>query len=316
MIKVVCFGGGNAIPKLILPELKSRGFEVTSVTSMVDSGGSTGQLRNDFGILPPGDIRRHLIALSDAPKWKKDLFAFRFGQEIFDGGHKGHSFGNIFIGGLEHTLKDYRQVLEIVHEFLEVKGKCLPATIENTHVVAKLETGELVEGEDEIDVPKKHNPVHKIEEAYLQPKVKAYPETINAIIQADLITFGPGDMYSSLIPCFLPLGIKEALRKTSAKKVLICPAMSKLGETHWFTVRTLSEEIEKYIGCKLDKIIFNVGKPNSERIATHQKKEPLHLGIVPFEKDLEPKRFFGSDLLSSEGEVVYDSKKVMSALLE
>jgi uncharacterized cofD-like protein len=314
MIEVVCFGGGNAIPKLLLPYLKERNFEVTSVTSMVDSGGSTGQLRADFNILPPGDIRRHLLALSDAPQWKKDFFAFRFGHEVFDGGHKGHSFGNVFLGGLEYAIKDYGKVLDFSHEFLEVKGRCLPATAGLTHIVGLLENGREAISEDEIDVPKEHDPDARIVEAYLRPEVEAYPETIKAVEEADIIIIGPGDLYSSLIPCFLPIGMKEAFQRSKAKKIFICPAMSKRGETHWLTVATMAEEIEKYIGCKLDRVIYNTEEPDIERVAEHQKGEPLHTEIVPYHDVPEGEKFIGRSLLKKSGEVVYEPAKVIDII--
>ena len=111
---ILCFGGGSVVPKLIIEPLKKHPFRITGVTSMVDSGGSTGQLRRDFNVLPPGDIRRHVLALSQAPKWKKELWQFRFGGEDFGSGHKGHNFANAFIAGLECSLKDYRKVLDVV----------------------------------------------------------------------------------------------------------------------------------------------------------------------------------------------------------
>ncbi|MBN2094599.1 MAG: YvcK family protein [Candidatus Aenigmarchaeota archaeon] len=315
MTKVLCFGGGNAITKVVLPELKKRGHDVTSVTSMVDSGGSTGQLRADFKILSPGDIRRHLIALSDAPRWKKDLFAFRFGREVFDGGHKGHSFGNVFLGGLQHVHGDYSKVLDIAHEFLEVKGRCLPATIEITDIVGLLDNGKEAVSEDEIDVPKNHSPDSKIVKAYLRPEVKAYPETLKAIEEAEMIIIGPGDMYSSMVPCILPKGIKEALQKSKAKKIFICPAMAKRGETHWYTVVGQAKELERYMGCEFDLVIYNTAKPSKERIEEHQKEEPLHIGIVPFDDVPKGGKFVGKDILTTEGMVVYDPEKVMAVVL-
>ncbi|MCK5466031.1 YvcK family protein, partial [Candidatus Parcubacteria bacterium] len=198
--KAVCFGGGNAIPKTILIPLKKYPVDITAITSMVDNGGSTGQLRTDFNVLPPGDIRRHVLALSEAPDWKKEFWQFRFGHEMFDGGHKGHSFSNAFIAGLEYNLKDFGKVLEVVNEFMEVKGNALPATIEQTQIYAELENGEIAKGEDEIDVPQKHDPNLKIRRAYLEPEVKAYQPSLDAVTEADIIIIGPGDLYSSTIP--------------------------------------------------------------------------------------------------------------------
>jgi uncharacterized cofD-like protein len=316
MKKVVCFGGGNAVPKLILPELKKRNLDIVSVTSATDSGGSTGQLRQDFGIISPGDLRRHLIALSEAPQWKKDLFAFRFGHEVFEGGHVGHGFGNAFIGGLEYILKDYDKVLEITHEFLEVKGKCYPVTTGHAMLVTELENGTVIFNEDEVDVPKKHNPTLKIVKSTLKPEVEVYPPVAKAVAEADLIIIGPGDMYSSLSACLLPKGLKEAFRKSKAKKVYVCPAMAKLGESHWLSVVGQAKVIEDYIGCPLDKVIFNTLPPTGEQIIEHQKKEPLHLGMVLFDDVPKGDKYVGLPLLKKGNGIDYDPVLLAKVIFE
>ena len=315
--KIVCFGGGNAVPKLILEPLKKYPVKITGITSMVDNGGSTGQLRKDFNVLPPGDIRRHILALSDAPKWKKELWKFRFEQEKFEGGHKGHNFANVFIGGLESILKDYRKVLGIVHNFMEVKKHwALPVTINKTQLMAILENGEIVSGEDEIDVPKKHNPKIKIKKVYLKPKVKIFSQTRKAIEVAGLITLGPGDLYSSAICCLLPEGVKEAIKKSKAKKVLIVNSMNKLGETNNFSVLDFTNEVEKYMGCPLDFVLFNTEVPQKERIKKYKKEEPLILDLVTINKNLDKKKFIGKDLLIKKGPIIYDSNKLSKILLK
>ena len=315
--KIVCFGGGNVVPKLLIIELKKYPVEISGVTSMVDNGGSAGQLREDFNVLPPGDIRRHFIALSDAPQWKKDLFKFRFGREEFKGGHKGHNFANVFIGGLEYILKDYRKVLKIVHDFMELKKEyqALPATIDKVQLIAELENGKIIEGEDEIDVPQKHNPKLKIKKVYLKPKGKIFPETKKAIIEADLITLGPGDLYSSTIPCLLPQGMKEAFKKSRAKKVFICNAMTKLGGTNNFSVLDFTNEVEKYMGCSLDFIIYNTEIPDKKRIKEYKKEEPLILDPVKIDENLNKRKFIGKNLLTESGPVIYNPKKVVKVLL-
>ncbi len=309
MKKIVCFGGGNAMPKAVLPGLKRYPVKIISITSMIDNGGSTGQLRKDFNILPPGDIRRHLTALSDAPEWKKKLFSFRFGSEEFDNGHKGHSLGNIFLAGLENDLKDYEKVLEIVHEFMDIKNhQALPATIERTQVFAELENGEIIEGEDEIDAPKKHNVDLRIKKIFLNPKVNAYSKTLNAILEADLIVIGPGDMYSSLMPCFLPKGIKNAMQETSAKKVFICPPLTKFWETNGFSILDFSNESEKYIGCALNYIVYNNPVQIIKRPITHE--------IVKTNEKLDKNKFVCCNLLADGNEIIYDSDKVAKNLIK
>lgn len=315
--KIVCFGGGNAVPKLIIEPLKKCPVRITGVTSMVDNGGSAGQLREDFGVLPPGDIRRHLLALSDVPDWEKELFKFRFGREVFAGGHKGHNFANVFIGGLEYILKDYRKVLKIMHDFMKIKKQhqALPATIDKVQILAALENGKLIKGEDEIDVPQKHNPKLKIKKVYLKPKAKVFPPTKKAVIGADLITLGPGDLYSSTIPCLLPEGMKEAFKKSKAKKVFICNAMTKLGETNNFSVSDFTNEIEKYMDCPLDFVLYNAEIPNKKRIKNYKKEEPLILNLVKIDKNLDNRKFIGKNLLTKSGPIVYDPTKIVKIIL-
>jgi len=314
--KAVCFGGGNAIPKTILIPLKKYPVDITAITSMVDNGGSTGQLRTDFNVLPPGDIRRHILALSEAPDWKKEFWQFRFGQEMFDGGHKGHSFSNAFIAGLEHNLKDYDKVLEVVNEFMEVKGKALPATVEQTQIHAELENGELVKGEDEIDVPQKHDPNLKIKRAFLEPEVKAYQPSLDAIIEADMAIIGPGDLYTSTIPCLLMGGMKEAFEKTKAKKILVCNTMTKHGETNNFSVLDFANEMEKYMGCLLDFIIYNSEIPSRERVEKYKKEELGILDLVKVDENLDSKKFISANILTADGPVIYNPDKLVKLIME
>jgi uncharacterized cofD-like protein len=312
--KVVCFGGGNVVPKLIMAELKKHPVTITGITSMVDNGGSTGQLRNDFDVLPPGDIRRHILALSDAPEWKKQLWQFRFGHEVFDGGHKGHNFANAMIAGTEYALKDYMQVLKFIHEFMEVRDhQALPATIDKIQLVAELENKELVYGEDEIDVPQKHDPNLKIMKIFLEPEAKGFNASIKAILEADLITFGPGDLYSSVTPCLLPKGIKEALIASKAKKVLVCNAMTKSGETNGFFVSDFVDEIEKYAG-KIDHVIYNNKEIAPERIAEYKKENPELLEIVKNDKE-ENAKFIGADIIAESGDIKYIPEKLIQIIL-
>ena len=313
--KVVCFSGGNAIPRAILKSLRTYPVNITTVASMVDNGGSSGQLREDFDVLPPGDIRRHILALSKAPQWKKNLWQFRFGKEEFDGGHIGHNFANAFIAGLEYNLKDYDKVLKAINEFMEVKGKALPATIEQAQICAELENGEIIKGEDEIDVPQKHSSDLKIGRVYLEPKVKAYQPTLDAVLEADLIVIGPGDIYSSSIPCLLMGGMEEAFKRTKAKKVFVCNIMTKHGETNNFSVLDFASEMEKYMGCAFDHIIYNTEIPSKERLEKFKKEELGILDLVEIDKDLDEKKFIGIDVLDKNGPLIHDPKKIVKSIM-
>ncbi|MBU4245449.1 MAG: YvcK family protein, partial [Nanoarchaeota archaeon] len=308
--KILCFGGGSAMTKAVLEPLKKYPLDISSVTSMTDDGGSTGQLRQDFGILPPGDIRRHILALSDAPEWKKKIWTFRFGHDVFACGHKGHNFANVFLAGLEVGLKDYKKVLDVAHEFMKVKGRALPATIERIQLCAELEDGVIIKGESEIAVPKKHNPLVKIKQVFLEPKAKAYPLAILAIKKADALIIGPGDLYSSSIPCFLPEGMREAVKKTKAKKILVCNLMTKHGETNGFSVLDFAKETEKYIGCALDFVIYNTEIPQKSRIAENRKTDPLVIEPVKIDGVIDSKKFIGKNVITEKGPILHDPEKL------
>ncbi len=313
MRKVLCFGGGNAMPKVILKELKNFA-EVYSVTSMVDSGGSTGALRKEFDVLPPGDIRRHILALSEAEEWKRKLWSFRFANDIvFEDGHKGHNFGNVFLTALEKIFGDYEKVLEVVHEFMKVKGKVMPATLEKTNLFAKTESGIILKGEHEIDIGKNKEPEDKITEIWLEPEVEAYEKVLKTIEKVDYIIIGPGDLYSSILPNFLPKGMKETIQNSAAKIIFIAPAMTKKSETYSFSLEDYVEEVEKYVG-KVDIVIYNAKIPEKERMEKYKTENPEYDQLVLPESN--DKRFLGKELLFDEGPIEYDSKKVIKILLE
>ncbi|MBI2013471.1 MAG: YvcK family protein [Candidatus Colwellbacteria bacterium] len=264
--KVVAFGGGSALPSLVLPALKKLNLDITTATSMTDNGGSTGALRKEFGVHAMGDIRRHLLALSDAEDWKKELWKFRFANDlVFEDGHKGHNFANVFIAGLEKITGDYEKTLAILHDFLKVKAQCFPATEQKVELFAELENGDVIEGEDPIDVARPNRDIKlKIVKIWLTPTANGYPKLIDAIGAADYIIIGPGDLYSSVLPCFLPKGIKEAIQSSKAKMIYTCNLLAKPGETYKFTASDHVKEILKYTGRnKLDYLIAadeNLGK--------------------------------------------------------
>lgn len=303
------------MPKAVLLGLKKYPVRLISITSMLESGGSTGQLREDLNVLPAGDISRHLVALSDAPLWKKNIFLFRFGREKFPGGHIGHRFGTVFIAGLEYLLKDFEAALKISHEFLEIKRhRALPATIKITHAWAVLENGKIIKGEDEIDVPKRHSGKLKIKKIYLKPSARAYPPVLDEIKKADLIVFGPGDLYSSIIPCLLPRGMKEAIQKTGAKKIFICNLMTKYGETANFTVSDFINEFERYLGRDLDFAIYNNYFPEKKKIQNYRKEHPELLEMVKISPKLDKKKFIGKNLLKKGDLIEHDPGRVAKVI--
>jgi uncharacterized cofD-like protein len=313
-MKILCIGGGNAMPDAVITGLRGKA-DITTIATMTDSGGSSGKLRQEFGVLPPGDIRRHLLALSKAPEWKKSMFRLRFGSEDVGGGHKGHSLGNLIIASIEKDVKNYDKTLDILHDFLEIDGKCLPCITENADLCAELESGEIIRGETEIDMPTAHDPMLRIRRVFLAPPVKAYVKALEALAESDVIIIGPGDLFSSIIPCFLPSGMKESFEKTKAKKIFICPAMTKHGETDEFSVTDFVNEIEKYAG-KMDFIVYNTEVPDFGRIEKYKKDEPSVCEIVGSGKGLDGKKFLGQGLLIKSGKIIYDPQKLSRLILD
>jgi uncharacterized cofD-like protein len=278
---------------------------------MADDGGSTGALRRELGVPAPGDIRRHMLALSDAPEWKRDLWNMRFGAEDFGGGHRGHNFGNLFLAGLSRNLKDYDEVLEECRKFLDIdkRYRPMPAATGDVVLCAELENGEIIEGESEIDVPKIHDAEMPIRKVFLKRQVRAYAPALLAVAEADALIFGPGDLFSSTLPCLLPGGMKKALGESHGVKILIVNIMNKRGETAGFTVERFAREVEKYLGTELDYVLYNNELPTLEMTVLAQREYPDILEPVTFGDDLDKEKFIGASLLR-EGALEHDTVKI------
>ena len=209
MKKVVVIGGGTGV-FTVLSGLKKYDYALSAIVTMADDGGSTGVLREEFGMLPPGDVRRALVALSASDnKVMSELFNFRFEKES---SLKGHSLGNLLLTALEKITGSFSDALKEAVNILNVKGEVIPVTLERTKLHAELENGAIIEGESNIDIPK-HDPHLKIINEYLNPKAKANPDAVRAIKEADFVIIGPGDLFTSLIPNLLVDGIPEAIRQ-------------------------------------------------------------------------------------------------------
>jgi uncharacterized cofD-like protein len=254
--KIVVIGGGTG-SYTVLRGLKKYDVDLTAVISMMDSGGSTGKLRDEFGFLPPGDVRRALIALSSETSTLRKLFEYRFekGQ-----GLSGHNFGNLLLTALRDITGSDAKAIEEASKILNIKGRVLPVTTVNCHLAAILENKQIILGETNIDIPK-HNANLKIKKLFTVPKAKAYNEAVQSIIEADKIIIGPGDIYTSVLSNIIVEGIKEAIMKSKAKKIYVCNIMTKHGESSGFKASDFISEIEKYLGKTLDYVICNNKKP-------------------------------------------------------
>jgi len=250
--KIVCIGGGTGTYQVLLG-LKKYPVDLTAIVTMSDSGGSSGKLREELGVLPPGDVRRALLALSDLPLAKKtlsSLFDYRFNNGE---GLVGHSVGNLLLAAL--TQITGREDLAIVEaeRILETTGHVLPVTLDNIHLHGILKDGTVVHGETNIDV-RRIKPNVPIKEVFLNPKGKIFSKAKKAIIGADLIVLGPGDLYTSIIPNLLVSGVCQAISNSKGKLIYICNLMTKHGETNSFAASDFIREIKKYLGEASDKL--------------------------------------------------------------
>jgi uncharacterized cofD-like protein len=249
---VITVIGGGSGRFTLLEGLKKLPVKINAVVTMTDSGGSSGRLRTELGVLPPGDVRQCLVALSNSPKLVLDLFNYRFS----DGSSlAGHSFGNLFLTALERTTGDFEKAVAEAGKMLDITGKVIPVTLERAELCAELSDGSIIEGETNIDVPSGKRA--KIRRVFLKPQASASRRALFAMANSDLIVIGPGDLYTSIIPNLLVSGMAAAICRSRAKKVFVLPLATKRGETDGFSARDFVSEIDKYAGCRMDAVIAN-----------------------------------------------------------
>jgi uncharacterized cofD-like protein len=267
---VVTIGGGTG-SFMLLTGLKKYPVNISAIVSMADDGGSTGVLRDELGVLPPGDVRQCLVALSESSELLRELMNYRFEK----GGFKGHSFGNLLLSALEKIKDSFIDGVEEAAKILNVKGEVIPVTSHDAHLYIKLKNGKILKGENEInhafDIEK--NGIHKI---YFSPRVKANPKAISSIAKADLIIIGPGNLYCSILPNLIVPGIPQAIRKSKAKVVYNCNLVNKKGHTEKFMLDDYVEAINKYIGAKrIEYVTFNTKKPSKKLVSKYENKKEL-----------------------------------------
>jgi uncharacterized cofD-like protein len=285
--------------------------ELSAVVTVTDDGGSSGRLREDFKMLPPGDVRNCMVALSEDEHLLSRLFQFRFDQ----GELEGHSFGNLFVAALSHITGDFAQAVQMSSQILAIRGKIFPATNTDVTLAAQMEDGSMVRGETNITASKL-----RIVELMLEPAViDPLPETLEAIANADLITLGPGSLYTSLITNLLVRGIPEALAASPATKVFVCNLMTQANESLGLSASEHIEKILQHAGTTqspiFDYALINTAPISAERLAQYARE-----GQEPIEADLDRVRALGVEPLTGnfvhEGDVLrHDYDRVTERLL-
>lgn len=263
-VKVVVIGGGTGSFTL-LSELKNYTHNITALVNMADDGGSTGTLRDELGVLPPGDVRKCLAALSSTPK-VRDLFNYRFEE----GSLRGHAFGNLFMAALEKMTGNFADAVETASEVLNIKGRVEPMTLDNITLIMETSDGSIVRGEENVSykvaLPKGEKP--KIS---LEPQANINPAAKQAILDADLVVIAPGLLYTSIAAALVVDGVKEALEQTEAKKIYVCNLVNKKDQMGEHNVSEFAEEIERFSGVKLDYVLYNNHLPEQELIEKYER---------------------------------------------
>ncbi|MBS3765567.1 YvcK family protein [Candidatus Bipolaricaulota bacterium] len=254
--KVVAIGGGTGL-SVLLRGFKEYTSNLTAIVTVMDDGGSSGRLRREMDMLPPGDIRNCLIALADDESRMSEIFQHRFesGGEL-----EGHSLGNLIIAGLEQIEGGFDLAIEETSRLLNIRGRVIPSTLKNTNLVAELEGGQVLTGESSLsETPK------LIQGIELKEKAEPYPPALAEIEEADLIVLGPGSLFTSLVPNLLVEKVAEAIEASGATKYYVSNIMTEPGETDGMTVQDHMEVLSKYLDPdSLDYAVVNVGKAEED----------------------------------------------------
>ncbi len=320
-MKVVAIGGGTGL-STVLRGLKHHVVEparpaqfrpeiarLTAIVTVTDEGGSSGRLRRDFRILPPGDIRNCMVALAEDEQLLTKLFNYRFAS-----GHglRGHSLGNLFLAALTHLTHDFAKAVRVSSEVLAIRGEIFPATLSDVHLKAERVDGVVLRGEHSIN--KTRVPIRRLQ--IVPSRCRPLPETLTAIREADLITLGPGSLYTSLVPNLLVHGIREEISRARAVKVLVCNLMTQPGESRGYSAADHVRALIEHAGHKIfDHIVLNT-QPLSRAVLKRyaaERSEPVRL-------DLDEVRKLGvkplcAELLNEDRVARHDSRHLAELLL-
>ena len=320
-MRVVAIGGGTGLSTVLRglkhhvaepgrpAQLRPEVARLTAVVTVTDEGGSSGRLRRDFRILPPGDIRNCLVALAEDEQLLTQLFNYRFSSGR---GLRGHNFGNLFLTALTYLTHDFAKAVRLTSGVLAIRGEIFPATLADVHLKAKRTDGVVLRGERSIN--KTRVPIERL--TIVPSRCRPLPETLAAIRQADLITLGPGSLYTSLVPNLLVQGIAEAIARSRAVKVLVCNLMTQPGESRGYSAADHVRALHQHAGHKLfDYIVLNTGPLSSALLKRYAADR-----AAPVEMDLDAVRELGvkplcANLLIEDHVARHDSRRLAKLLL-
>ncbi len=300
--KIVTIGGGTGL-SVLLRGLRNHTDNLTAVITVADDGGSSGRLRRELGVLPPGDFRNCLVAMSEDESLLAELFQYRFEE---GNGLKGHSFGNLFIVAMANVTNGFDQALVESSRVLAVRGRVAPATTSNIHLTARFRDGSVVNGESKITQRK-----GEIERLMIEPaEAAAHPLAVRAISEAELVVIGPGSLYSSILPNLMVSGIAEAVRRTSATVVYVCNVATQIGETGGYTLAEHVAALRRHTFEEIaDYVVANSNPPD---IGDRFEGE----GVVHDGSPIKNATILLADLVDDSHPVRHDSDKLAQAIMQ
>jgi uncharacterized cofD-like protein len=314
--RTVTIGGGSGQFVLLSGLRTSGAFAITSVVSMVDSGGSTGRLRGEYGILPPGDLLKCILALSPHQEFARYFLLKRFRE---DRRLRGHNAGNMLLTMLSRYTGSFTSGVQALAEILDARGRILPVTTDKATLVAELTDGSRIYGEQAIDMPR-GTQREKIRDVYLVPhhsdQVRVYPPVLKAIDDAELILLGPGDLFTSILPNLIVPGVTEALRAAKAPIYYVINMMTKYGETHRFQPRDFVIELEDVLQRKLNGIIANTARPEAALLEAYHAQKADFVEVDPSSDWWADRRILTADLLDASGGLLRHDSRKLAALIE
>lgn len=295
--KVVTIGGGTG-SFMLLSGLKKYPVEISAIVSMADDGGSTGRLRDELGVLPPGDVRQCLVALSESSEELRELMNYRFEN----GALRGHNFGNLFLSALEKINNNFALGVKEAAKILNIKGEVIPVSGGNMRLNIRLNNGRILKGEDNLD---NNIEVRKrgIANVFLKPRVKANRQALIKIRSADFIIIGPGDLYGSIIANLLVGGVAKAIKNSKAEVVFNCNLTNKKGQTSNFKVSDYVEHVEKHIGAgRVNYVVVNNKNLPRDLVKRYERKEGRGSIVLPNGEDKikQAYKIVRADLLKAE----------------
>lgn len=292
MKKIVTIGGGTG-NFVLLNGLKKYPVHLSAVVTMFDDGGSSGVLQDELGVLPSGDVRQCLVALSEHTSTLRKLFTYRFG----DGFLAGHNAGNIFLSALEKITGSFNEAVKEASNVLHIKGKVLPVTLDKSKIIVTLQSGKKIIGEHQVF----GSDISTLKKYELKPRPKLNPEVKKALYDAHVIIIGPGDVYSSLLPHFFVPEMVKTFHEAKAKKIFVCNLMTKQGHTDGFQVNNFVEFFEKYNGGHLfDVVIYNNKIPGKETLRKYAREGEKFVDFHKDKFDSTKAEYIGLDLVSKK----------------